>query len=261
MRRRGWQYRHPPNGEFTINRSSPQAQGLVAWWPMLASRGANALRDLSRGGHIGIITGASWVNEPFAPGLFFQNGAADFVTVSPGIPMIAPFSLVSWARPTSATTRGLLGSVSGVDSWYVVSETDRVLFRQNTGTQSAAVAYTATGNAQHYVFTLNSDASDWNWYVDGRNIGNGANITATTYLDLTEIGRFWENNSYVFDGVIYEVRVYNRALSPAEVYQCYSPDTRWDLYQPVRRRFAVKAPAGGVVVPVMDHHYRMRRTA
>ncbi len=37
----------PPEGHFTINHLSQQANGLVGWWPSLATRGGNLLRDLS----------------------------------------------------------------------------------------------------------------------------------------------------------------------------------------------------------------------
>lgn len=48
---------------------------------------------------------------------------------------------------------------------------------------------------------------------------------------------------YQFRGIIYEARIYNRALSEDEIYQLWNPPTRWDLYRSPIRYFG-KAIAG-----------------
>ena len=56
------------------------------------------------------------------------------------------------------------------------------------------------------------------------------------------IGRRGYGNS--FYGLLSDVRIYNRALSAAEVWQQWAPQTRWELYRPLVRRVWT-VPAGG----------------
>src|SRR4030067_286966 len=55
----------PPTGPFTINRDSPQRKGLLAWWPMLASRGGAVVRDLANSWHGSYLAAnVTWVIDP-----------------------------------------------------------------------------------------------------------------------------------------------------------------------------------------------------
>ena len=53
---------------------------------------------------------------------------------------------------------------------------------------------------------------------------------------------FWLN---YFTGKIGDVRIYNRALSPAEIWAMYDPATRWELYAPVMPSGMVYVSAAG----------------
>jgi hypothetical protein len=45
--KRGWVGGNPPTVPFKLNECSPQARGLIGWWPALGSRGGNVWYDLS----------------------------------------------------------------------------------------------------------------------------------------------------------------------------------------------------------------------
>jgi hypothetical protein len=85
----------------------------------------------------------------------------------------------------------------------------------------------------HIVGTL--DASGYlHLYIDGKLVSSALAETPPIY-DLNtigvSIGSSWDDSVYArHDGYIDDVRVYNRALSDAEVWQLYDPATRWDLY-------------------------------
>jgi hypothetical protein len=60
-------------------------------------------------------------------------------------------------------------------------------------------------------------------------------------------------NKYGFRGLLFEARVYSRALSEDEIYQLYNPTTRWDLYRSPQRFLGlgiagsrVQGPAGQI---------------
>ena len=62
--RGGWPFRHPPNIQFTLNTASPQAAGLVTWWPTIGSWGKAALKDFARGLDADNVGGSpAWVAD------------------------------------------------------------------------------------------------------------------------------------------------------------------------------------------------------
>ena len=63
--------------------------------------------------------------------------------------------------------------------------------------------------------------------------------------------------SYHAGGVIFDARIYNTSLTDQEVYQLYSPETRWDLYLPAAppRFWSVPAaaPPAGAAIPIFGN--------
>src|SRR3990172_826483 len=79
----GHRQSRPPTGSFTINRDSPQAKGLVAWWPTLATRGGTSMFDLSGYSQMGAIgSDLSWsMLGERGPSIYGAAGAAAYVEV------------------------------------------------------------------------------------------------------------------------------------------------------------------------------------
>jgi hypothetical protein len=112
---------------------------------------------------------------------------------------------------------------------------------------SRTCAYTATGSPQLFIF--NEDGADnWVWYIDGQVVSSGNSGSVVGWNPLINIGAFWSNTDYTFDGTIYELRVYDRVLPAAEVWAMYKPDTRWELYE-APWRVAARAPVGVARIP------------
>lgn len=242
---RRWIHSGPPNFPFTLNRQSSQARGLVAWWPFLGSQGSNVLRDFS-GNNNGAISGATWV---IGRGLLFANASSgEFVDI-PAIIISDPMTISFWARPTDAADfRGVIGKDTGdgADSTYVNLRSDRFQWRAHgSGQQVILHNYTSNGQPQHYCAVLDNGNSEL--FIDGLSVSTGS--TTQTAFEWSEIGRFWTNNNFIFSGEISEIRLYNRALTPIEIYQSYTPQTRWELYRPVYipKLVGVPGPAPGAV--------------
>ena len=233
----GWPLSRPPlDIPFTINRNSIQAKGLVAWWPFLGSRYGNVIRDYASRTYPGNLTGGTWVTDPsLGVGITFANASSNFIDGF-AIPYSPPFTLVAWAMPTgTAEFRGVLGSISaGVESYIHLTTTIFRLRASNAAQSPVNITYTATGRLQLFVATMDG-AGNAVGYIDGISAGTGS--TTQTLWELANIGRFWENNSNAFDGIISEVRLYNYQLQPETVWQLYNPATRWQLYQPIPRVF------------------------
>jgi len=63
--RGGWPFTGPPNCDFELNTNSPQAQGLVGWWPTLGARGW-VMPDRSGHGMSGTFQNTGTWSTPWA---------------------------------------------------------------------------------------------------------------------------------------------------------------------------------------------------
>ena len=77
-----------------------------------------------------------------------------------------------------------------------------------------------------------------------------------TGIDSISIGsQKRAGNGAYFEGLIRDVRLYDRAVPDAVIAAMYDPATRWNLYAPIRRWWAVAAPAGEPPATSMAAHY------
>jgi hypothetical protein len=79
------------------------------------------------------------------------------------------------------------------------------------------------------------------------NSTTGGAVTAATVNNFTIGGVLsgTSNAAFYTDGWIADFRLYTRALSPAEVWQLYDPQTRGELFLPPRWQVMTAPPAGG----------------
>ena len=256
---------HAPKWPFTLNKDSPQAQGLVGWWPMFGGQG---FRDLSGFGHNGVVTGS-----PNDVASEFGNIIKDFVRadgdlidvgdISNVIPIGSAWTVSMWARValgdvgtdqrciaswgTNDNALGIWWDTGGIDNWAAVAN--------NSTQNSQKVTNTNVDNALSGVLQLVT--------VTVTDIGSSGKLSI--YVDgifSNDVGAPSGNNEGFFDLVfgaivpatalcdaqMFDGRVYNRTLNAAEVWQLYDPSTRWDLYHELGRVAYSFAP-GEVVAP------------
>lgn len=236
-----------------LNRNSPQAAGLVNWYPPLASREIYVyLIDRAGKEFTGTLAGnAAYALVPQMGHVLTLDGTGDYVTLpNLGVSGASARTVAAWIwTDTTASLRCLYfsGAASAGLQFCVyinVSSAGDLYFAGNTYDQRSTngsliavntwthVAVTFTGG------TINSTTIAL--FVNGfqvaqTSVGSGtANTTNSNYRigsDTLSAGRDW-------DGYIGDFRIYNRALSPAEIFQLYDPATRWDLYAPKPRLWA-----------------------
>jgi len=228
-----------PYGNFRTNRASSQAKGLIGWWPSLGSRSGATWHDRSGQGINLTETGA--VNETSALFLgWTKNWTADayFGTTAAGALSggWASASFAFWVR-TSVIDANWVVILSknfdaGTDSYYIA----------RAGANLYVWLYAATTAPEITVLNVFDD-TDWHHigvsydganataYVDGvaqAPVAGEGVINAGAGTTLRIGARF--NDSQYWRGDIAEVRIYNRALTAAEMWQLYAPETRWALY-------------------------------
>ena len=201
------------------------SSGLVGYWKMDENVGTSTTDSSGNNYMATFATGSSapsWSNGKYGVGLSFN---------SVGTYSSAPINGTSLTELTYSfyfnigTTSGYAGIMqwatalsSGSPAIYVRRNGSSIdLF--NSGSYSTPI--TVTPNSWH-LFTATYKNSITSIYIDG-NLGMTFNRQLTSaYLNNATILYLGNGYNGYFDGLLDEVRIYNRALSPAEVSQLYN---------------------------------------
>jgi hypothetical protein len=221
----------PVDAPRVVDAVGPGAQGLVLRWRFDETSGAVAQDSSGRGLH-GTYQGTPLpAPDVQAPTGFVNPSSRRFVAASnqvvrlDGSPAaLQPNTAVSlsvWFR-TTATTRADLVCY-GAD-YFIRLETGTIQFarRRPAGSSTSflvasGAAATATDGAWHHATGL-ADAAGTHIWMDGKRIDSDATALPFTYTAgaAFSVGRSSAGNQ-PFEGLLDDVRVYNRALSDSEI--------------------------------------------
>lgn len=203
-----------------ITFKQPSKNGLVGHWNFDEGRGTSA-GDVSGNGNTGTLTnGPVWTSGKVGGGLNF-DGSNDYVSMGDVDVSGDAITVSAWIKPD--TLSGFTAPVHKRDAYMFYLNGNVLRPSVFTNTQ-----YDLTGSIQiplnqwtHIVFTY--DGSDIKGYVNGVSDGStsaSGNINDSSY-DLRISGEDG-TNSYNFDGLLDDVRIYNTALSASEVTNLYN---------------------------------------
>jgi len=211
-----------PNGKTKIL----SVGELAAEWHFEEGIGTTAL-DTSGNNNTGTLYNSpQWVNGKIGYGLQF-NGQNNYVRVADNssLDITSEISLEAWVKTAVITTDG--GTVvrrvldKGV---YALGASDRAFFRINSGYISKLWNSNDINVWHHLVGTYDSNggAGNMRLYQDSVLVAS-ATFTGpiNTNNNVLNIGR-QSNTAGRFNGVIDEVKIYNRALTSSEVLQHYN---------------------------------------
>ncbi|TSC89923.1 MAG: thrombospondin N-terminal-like domain-containing protein [Parcubacteria group bacterium Gr01-1014_3] len=234
-----------------VNKNNSFGDGLVGFWPFNgADVSGTTATDLGSGGNNGTLTGGPIVY----PGLVGQalkfDGTNDHVNITAPtvLQSSSTFTVSLWAESPSYKANPMALAIrNGTDpnqlfALYPYDTTNgngaRVFYsgasiiNQNNG----SIANTGW---HHFLFVSRS-STDHELFVDGSSVGTSATSkTLPATLTNVTIGA-WEPNAQWYSGSIDEVRVYDRALSAAEVaalYKSGAPDKRSEANVNQNKRF------------------------
>ena len=215
---------------FAPPRLSGQASGLVAAYSFNEGAGTT-LTDLSGNGNTGTIVGAAWTTAGKYGNALSFNGASSYVDIGNGASLQLTGNM-TWSAWINAAANlpddGIIAAKSDATSgWQLKTSRD-------TGSYTFGSAVTASGGSrvQRYSTTVrslntwyyvagvyNATAQTLDIYVngvlnDGIMVGTppGSQVNASVNAN---IGR--RTGGLYFNGVIDEVRIYNRALTQSEI--------------------------------------------
>lgn len=216
-----------------VNRQSPQALGLIAAWPLNDGGGLVARDALSR--YPGTLTnGPTWATGPLGGALSF-DGSNDYVNVGTVNPLA--FTYTAWIRFAS-----LKAYTSIISKWEgIVPANVATLLIKSNGKLACYVgssyydgsgAYTLSAGVWYFVALAYDASIGIRGYINGRIDGTaGTGGTLNTGQEIW-IGSHPSIPGRDFEGLICDVRIYNRALSDADVQRIYRRPQ--DLYAPPR---------------------------
>ena len=203
------------------------SSGLVGWWKLDETSGLTAA-DSSGSGNDGTLTdmtGSEWTNGILGGGLEF-DGTEDYIVVSnsSSLQLTSALTLTAWIKGDawgSGTDVDIIVRKRGTGSsdTYRLAITDgKTGLCLDGGDGDGLLGDTVLNTAQWYHVAATWDGSTVRIYVDGvldndpPDSRTGSISTSTRDLNIgSEPG--WDQ----FDGIIDDVRIYNRALNAEEI--------------------------------------------
>ena len=198
-----------------------ETNGPVAWWKF--DEGTGTIAHDSAGSNNGTIYGATWTTGQIAGALSF-NGTSNYVDCGSGPSNYDNITVSAWMK---TSTKGVLVSnrynSGSYGTWYSLYSSSIEIGDNSQGGYRGITFNTPTLNNvwHHIVYTKNGTSHAI--YVDGSLDQTFTSNADISWVQPLFIGKRW-NKSYDvfwFNGIIDDVRIYNRALSTEEVALLY----------------------------------------
>lgn len=214
-----------------VNFPSPQS-GLVSYWSFDEGSG-NIAQDYSGYGNNGTIyssttPSATWVDGKVGKALSF-DGVDDYISIGApaSLSITGPITIEAWIYPkVSAVNQGFVhasaqyiffvqsnNEVRLADTYGHYLDTDPNVLTLNTWNHIVGVFYGSKGDA----ITLNNAKIFVNGVSKGKQVSGSWSPTNLSNVVIASR----TNGTYYFNGLIDEVRIYNRALSDEEIKAIY----------------------------------------
>ena len=209
-----------PNLGHSINWGHPLAKGLVGHWLMNEGTG-NVVQDLSGNDHTGtLVNNAIWgAGTKYGMGVICNDATNRRITVphSTALDMVGEYTIIVGLNTQDSGTGGFIGKRNGAAVWWGWGTfLGKLIFWTNTNSYPVSTA-TGYNDGLDHIVAFTRRGTTGIFYQDGRFLESktvdGADLSNTASL---EIG-LMVSDSYVLDGTIYFVYLFNRALSASEV--------------------------------------------
>jgi hypothetical protein len=199
--------------------SAPR-EGLVGWWTCDEGKGAT-LGDSSGSGNDGFLEGVTWVKGRKGMALKFSGSKSHVTCKAAKLPGPQSAMTISWwhFRLSAATAGNLIIVGNESPPWAAV---EIAMGKEKIGiwklggepVMNAPDLRISTWTHGAYSF----DGKVHTLYINGRLEARSEVAPQTGTPTRCELGRWWgEVGSGYYDGILDEIRIYNRTLLPAEI--------------------------------------------
>ena len=254
-------YSQKPPAGVQPNRGHPQLKGCVGWWPFLGG----ASRDYINNNHGVFAGGAGYVatDRGLAADFDGDNGYIDLGTIATTNPLClagsTTMSITAWIffeglgvnNFNQIIEKANTGGSNSPDGWGLTiddfANPDRLGFNVDTKSGTFSDTEVPKNVWSHIAITFNTDwSNDQIFYLNGQFDGNNDHPTITTLPTVetpAKIGVWsWDPGSNNFAGQMLDLRVYDRALTDAEVRDIY--ENTWAPFE--RRIFVPRVVTTGI---------------
>ena len=192
--------------------------GLVAAYAFDEGSGVSAV-DASGNGRTGSVAGATWSTGRYGCALSF-DGTNDYVSL-PGLGTFynTAFTLEAWVqKATVKNDVGIVGTWAGNGPMLWI---DHMATRYQLTLGSSLSSYLdsgvnpLTGQWQHLAASF--DGTTARFYINGVEVASRAVSGAVGTSNTWRIGAYGSVPGGFFDGLVDNVRIYDRALSASEI--------------------------------------------
>ena len=216
----------PPSLDGITADATRLKEGLIGHWSL--NEGLNSQANDNQ--LAGILEGeAKTIDSPFGKGLAV-DGQGDALVIDRHESMNVgdqPFTVSVWIRPTELRQGGIvcLGRYSWTHGWYLDMPNNRGVIRietangnnQANGTVQSDAGIIQVNQWQHVTAVVRPGTADTRIYVNGFQVAKGTINKANLDNPAVKLNIGRIEASKEFKGEIDEVRIYKRALDPAEI--------------------------------------------
>ena len=202
--------------------------GLVGWWRFDEGSGTVA-GDSSGNGNNGTISGATFVPGMYGNALSFPNNVADYVQIpnSASLQVTGDLTIACWVKITALSKQTLVYKYWGGEFAFYLQPNGGATFAQTSSEQYVISPGSVVPGVWAQIAVIrNATSKVLTGYVNGvASLSYSYSIAPTSSSRAVLIGV--EDAAYFpLNGIIDEVQIYNRALSPAEILTYFqnSPD-------------------------------------
>jgi fibronectin type 3 domain-containing protein len=208
--------------EATTGDAPPVPPGLVAGWAFSEGSGSTTA-DASGNGNTGTLQGATWSTQGRYGNALSFNGSNSVVRVpaSASLNLTTAMTLSAWARLNVSPNGWRTIVQRQADAYFLTASSDQPARSAGGGTFGTSTGYVTSPTANpvntwtHLAVTY--DGAAVRLYVNGGQVGS--RVAGGLIQNVTNPLWIGGNQPYgeYFNGLIDEVRVYNRALSAPEI--------------------------------------------
>ena len=201
---------HPTFADFN--------EDLVGYWSF--DNPSDPAHDDSGNGNNGTNHGATWIPHGVLGGALDFDGMADYLTIP--LSTSTTITITAWIKPDTGTdtTQAILDRENSFVYQYGNSSVAISKMVQYSYQGDQLISNTELEVGSWSFVTLVRTPSTVSFYLNGAYDGGGA--TSPRSLVGTFCIGSRQGDTHQFDGSIDEVRIYDRALSPAEVHDLYA---------------------------------------
>src|SRR3989344_985239 len=232
------------SGSQVVNKIEPVRlnQGLVGDWSFDGNTLYNNVADLSGSGNHGLLQPVTATSSMKVAGKLGQalkfNGSSTYLEHGDVLDIgLSNWSVAVWVKTADKTT-SYTGIVQKADSsaddgrWALVLNNQKAQAVFDTGSSNVVTSNTSISDGKwHYIVSTWNRTGKMTLYVDGSSDGTPVDISsAAAFNAITNkslrVGSYTlsgsANASNFFNGLIDDVRIYNRALNPSEIKALYN---------------------------------------